>query len=422
MGAVYRARHLLTGRRVALKWITSTNLGAQLEGRILREAQAMGRIEHPNVCTILDVGEDQGSMFLVMEYLEGMSLGDWAAGRQLQPAEIIRVLYGAMSGVAAAHREGVLHRDLKLDNIFVCIDKSGAFTTTKVLDFGISKLTDPHAYEVGQITRTGQVMGTPHCMAPEQVLDEPSVDARVDVYALGVILYELLSGRLPYEAENYNRLVVEIAAGPGTPLRTYCPDHDPALIAVVEQAIAHDRRARFESVDAFAAALEPFAEGARFSSPSGQFVVSARTSHTPTLTPSELDAARRPATPVPEVAPAEAAKPEARPSLIPGERPLPLGLFVGVLVLVVLGLAAFWWSSAEDASLPASSPTAAAPLASPDAAPLATDAGVDAFVPNDAAVMPDAHEAASETVRPRVVSPPHRTIQGRSGVLDPDDF
>jgi serine/threonine-protein kinase len=272
-------------------------------------------------------------------------------------------------------------------------------------------------------------------MAPEQVLDEPSVDARVDVYALGVILYELLSGgRLPYEAENYNRLVVAITTGPGTPLRTYCPDHDPALIAVVEQAIAHDRRARFESVDAFAAALEPFAEGARFSSPSGQFVVSARTSHTPTLTPSELAAARRPATPVPEVAPVEATKPEARPSLIPGERPLPVGLFVGVLVLVVLGLAAIWWSSAEDASLPASSPTAAAPLASPDAAPLATDAGVDAFVA-DAPVMPDAPEPTAiehtsrtpsyptgETVQPVMVSPPDRTITGRSGVLDPDDF
>jgi serine/threonine-protein kinase len=346
-----------------------------------------------------------------------------------------------MSGVAAAHREGVLHRDLKLDNIFVCIDKSGAFTTTKVLDFGISKLTDPHAYEVGQITRTGQVMGTPHCMAPEQVLDEPSVDARVDVYALGVILYELLSGgRLPYEAENYNRLVVAITTGPGTPLRTYCPDHDPALIAVVEQAIAHDRRARFESVDAFAAALEPFAEGARFSSPSGQFVVSARTSHTPTLTPSELAAARRSVTPVQAVTPVqvvEAPMPEARPSLIPGERPLPVGLFAGVLVLVVLGLAAIWWSSADGASLPASSPTAVVPLASPDAA--ASDAGVDAFVA-DAPVMTDAPEPTSpeptamehtsrtpshpagETPRPTMVSPPDRTITGRSGVLDPDDF
>lgn len=443
MGAVYRARHLLTGRRVALKWITSTNLGAQLEERILREAQAMGRIEHPNVCAVLDVGEDDGSMFLVMEYLEGMSLGEWAEGRALTPAEIIRALFGAMAGVAAAHREGVLHRDLKLDNIFVCLDKSGAFVTTKVLDFGISKLTNPQSHEVGLVTRTGQVMGTPHAMAPEQMLDEPNVDARVDVYALGVILYELLSGRLPYEAENYNRLVVQIAAGPGTPLSTYCPHHDPGLIAIVEKAVAHNRDDRFESVDAFAAALEPYADGARFSSPSGQFMVSARESHVPTLTPSELHTARTkntpanepPAAALAEPAPTPAREPSApfstsQPSL-PPERPLPWGAFAAILFLVLAGLAfTWWWSSEPQSDATEVAPNLALPQASPDAW-IAPDAGHDAWevdaplravtLDDDVAARVPTHPSV-ETPRPAVVSPADRPISGRSGVLNPDDF
>ena len=500
MGLVYRARHALTGRRVALKWITTSSLGAQLEARILREAQAMGRIEHPNVCAILDVGEDQGSMFLVMEYLEGMSLGDWTAGRPLMPAEIIRVLFGAMAGVAAAHREGVLHRDLKLDNIFVCLDKSGAFVTTKVLDFGISKLSSPHAHEVGVVTRPGQVMGTPHCMAPEQVLDDGSVDARVDVYALGVILYELLSERLPYEAENYNRLIVDIAAGPGAPLRTYCPDHDPELIAIVEKAIAHKRDDRFESVDALARALEPFAEGARLSSGS-QYAISLRSS-APTLTPDELSAARlptpvtpavaleapfaalsaaRPPTPVTPLAPALALAPMRDPrgeetermalasdSLIPGDRQLPMGVFAGVLLLALSGLAAVWWSGGDAENAPTLSEPASA-TAPTDSAREPVDAALlwEATEPaalqgapslNAAAALrpneserphetprphetepaqhepaqheparhePTRHEPArpnATTALPAVVSPPGRTITGRSGVLDPDDF
>lgn len=463
MGAVYRARHVLTGRRVALKWITSTNLGAQLEGRILREAQAMGRIEHPNVCAILDVGEEKGSMFLVMEHLEGMSLGDWSEGRTLSPAEIVRVLFGAMAGVSAAHREGVLHRDLKLDNIFVCIDKGGAFVTTKVLDFGISKLSNPQSHEVGMLTRTGQVMGTPHYMAPEQMFDDPSVDERVDVYSLGVILYELLSGRLPYEVENHNRLVAEVAAGPGTPLQTYCPNHDPALIEVVEKAIAHDRSLRFESVDAFALALEPFAEGEQFIAPSGPLPLRrSRASQAPTLTADELSAALllqdaprarstepEPLASEPIASDPDRIQPEAmeEPALPPAMRKTPWA--VSIVLVLSVGLTALWWAGRGGPNM-APAAIGAARADAPALPHAIADAGPDAVT-----VLPDAMESppepaiareepvASPTSTPRsrsrlvptvtpepsedetaptVVPPPQRPITGRSGVLDPDDF
>ncbi|MEZ4340558.1 MAG: serine/threonine-protein kinase, partial [Sandaracinaceae bacterium] len=143
MGAVYRARHVVTGRRVAIKWLLEDD--EDRRRRFLREARAMGRLEHPNVVQVFDVSEHQGEIFLVMEYLEGKCLRDCIPEGGLPPDEAIALLLPAFSGVAAAHQAGILHRDLKPENLFVCCDRDGTPYDTKVLDFGLAKAAEPQA-------------------------------------------------------------------------------------------------------------------------------------------------------------------------------------------------------------------------------------------------------------------------------------
>jgi serine/threonine protein kinase len=266
MGAVYRAKNLLTGRRVALKWILPTLNGAdEMRARLLREARAMGRIEHPNVCAVYDVGEDGEAIYLVMELLQGRTLRSMMDERRLEVAEAAQILLSAMQGVSAAHRAGVVHRDLKPDNLFVCEADDGGRSLTKVLDFGVSKILD--LSESDGLTKSGMAVGTPHYMSPEQIIGSKDVDARSDVYALGTILYQALAGRLPFDGENYSALVVQIATGAPEPLDKHASPEGALLAPIVHKAIARQPSDRHADVVELARALEPFAAGARFETP-----------------------------------------------------------------------------------------------------------------------------------------------------------
>jgi serine/threonine protein kinase len=286
MGAVYAATHLVHGKRVALKWMLPA-LG-QVKGareRFVREACATARIEHPNIVNIYDVGSERGSVFLVMEYLRGETLCDRLEREPLSPQQAIALLIPALRGVAAAHAHGVIHRDLKPENIFLCYDESGELLEPKVLDFGISKFLSSETAD-HSLTRSGAVLGTPYYMSPEQVRGARSVDARADVYAFGVMLYEALTGQRPFDAETYNELILKIATE--TPPRPgdLNPALDSHLTAVIEQAMSRDPETRYPTIQALAVALEPFAGGVRFRSAKTGLELSA-----PTLPPSVPDVA-----------------------------------------------------------------------------------------------------------------------------------
>jgi serine/threonine-protein kinase len=244
MGAVFAAVNQATGRAVAIKWMLPGAARSQESlARFLAEARATAKIEHPNVIQILDVGQDGPCPFLVMERLRGRSLADRLEKHgRMTPEETLSVLIPACRGVAEAHAEGIIHRDLKPDNIFLCEGKDGSARPPKVLDFGISKLYDEGGGP--SLTRTGIAMGTPQYMSPEQLNAPPDADARFDVYAMGVVLYECLVGRPPYNAEGLFELVQQIASGNPTPIRFLAPAVPPDLEAVVMRAMAVKREMR----------------------------------------------------------------------------------------------------------------------------------------------------------------------------------
>ena len=256
MGVVLAATHRVTGRRVALKWLLRDEQhDAELTQRLVREAQAAGRVRHENVVDVYDVGEHEGAMFLVMELLEGETLAERLRREsRLDVGSTLQLLMPVMRGVQAAHACGVIHRDLKPSNIFLSVEPGSAEVKPRVLDFGVSKIGkgvgDDHS-----LTQSGTLMGTPYYMAPEQLADG-RLDARADVYALGVILYQCLSGALPYDARSFSALVTQVATREPTPLGQQCPELPASLQACVMRALARDPQARHASVTALIEALE----------------------------------------------------------------------------------------------------------------------------------------------------------------------
>ena len=267
MGVVYEARHCISGRRVALKWVKPAEAHDAIIARFVREARAMGRIEHPNAVGVFDVGTVDGAGFLVMEYLRGESLRDLMAREgPLSVPRALELLLPAMEGVCAAHKAGVLHRDLKPENLYVA-RRSGAEPTTRVLDFGVSQI-DPTLLEGkdARLTATGNVVGTPAYMAPEQVRSEP-MDGRTDVWALGVILYEMVAGTLPFTAQSYGALLVEIAVEEPAALSQRELDFPAGFEDVLMRALEKEPADRFQSVADLARALESFCDAYHFSEP-----------------------------------------------------------------------------------------------------------------------------------------------------------
>lgn len=263
MGTVYEASHHVTGKRFALKWLFPelTKVHGVVE-RFIREAQLGAQLDHPNLVEVYDIGQDADSLYIAMELLEGEPLSERLARVQrLTPRAACELLCPCMEAVALAHRAGVVHRDLKPANIFVCKSSASVPEHARVLDFGVSKLAGGSQLDRHHWARTipGMVLGTPSYMAPEQMRGE-DVDARADVYAFGVIMYEVLSGEPPFPGESLAELLAQVLTQ--TPRSLDCVAELPeGLAGIVARAMAREPTDRFASMEALLEALAPIRAG-----------------------------------------------------------------------------------------------------------------------------------------------------------------
>jgi serine/threonine protein kinase len=260
MGEVWAGEHTLTGRRVAVKILGESHLAnAKVVARFGREARAASAVHHPGIVEILDQDvTPSGEPFLVMEYLEGESLGDRLKRvGKLSEDETAAIVLPLLDALAAAHTAGVVHRDLKPDNVYLTPGERGK-DRVKIVDFGISRKADEIA---NHLTQEGSVLGTPHYMSPEQARGEVNIDGRVDVYATGVLTYECLTGKVPFDAKNYNallqRILGETPALPSTRGASVSSAFETAVLHAMAKAKRDRPASAAELRDEFIAARKP---------------------------------------------------------------------------------------------------------------------------------------------------------------------
>jgi hypothetical protein len=242
MGVVYKAVDPQIGRFVAIKMITSGFSGDQdLLRRFYREAHSTGSLQNPNIVTVFDLGEQDGNPYLVMEYLEGISLESILSSRRpLSLIAKLKIILDVCHGLSYAHQRGVIHRDIKPANIMVSNDG-----TVKIVDFGIAHIGDK------RMTRTGQVVGSLSFMSPEQ-LEGKTIDARTDIFSTGVVLYELITNNLPFEGESTAATLMKIIHEPPPPLKNFLTSYPPELETIIMRSLAKNREERYSSADDFA--------------------------------------------------------------------------------------------------------------------------------------------------------------------------
>ncbi|MDC3959402.1 serine/threonine-protein kinase [Polyangium jinanense] len=268
MGSVYEARHEVLGTTVALKFLHPELSRRQgLVQRFLQEARVSAQIQSPHVVRVSDVDQTStGQAFIVMEYLEGKTLQTlyeelYHAGQRLSYADALEYASQMLDGVEAAHRAGVVHRDLKPDNVMITRGSKGE-PLLKLLDFGIAKLKVTGELDRG-LTRPGVIMGTPEYMAPEQAYSADAVDVRADIFSLGVMVFEMLAGRRPVGGDEPHQIASAYLTGQIAQLTDLAPHVPPELASVVHRAMGPKPPDRYNSVAEFRSALEPFAIGTR---------------------------------------------------------------------------------------------------------------------------------------------------------------
>jgi serine/threonine protein kinase len=261
MGTVWAARHEVTRRLVAIKLLKEpVQHKSDVRQRFLQEARAASALRHPNVVEVIDVFDlEDGSPVMVMELLEGETLGDkLARDERLSTEETAALLIPVVAAVESAHVLGIVHRDLKPENIFIADD--GTETRVKVLDFGVAKLAAEHYRELGQsvlVTEAGAMLGTPCYMAPEQLTNE-GVDHHADVWSLGVIAYECLSGVRPVEGQNLAEVVTRLVTGAITPLDRLAPELPRDVTAIVQEMLTRDVKRRLHDLGEFTKVLSRY--------------------------------------------------------------------------------------------------------------------------------------------------------------------
>jgi serine/threonine-protein kinase len=263
MGVVVAAQHIHLRQRFAIKFLLP-DATPEVVSRFLREARAAVRLKSEHVARVSDVGElEGGAPFMVMEYLEGNDLSQVLKKRGPLPIEdAVDYLLQACEAIAEAHQLGIVHRDLKPANLFLSKGADGS-PVVKVLDFGISKDAGAEgAEEEMQLTRTRAVLGSPYYMAPEQMKSTRNVDARADIWSLGIILYQLLTKKVPYKADSFVGLCIMVVNEPPPPPTLHRPDLPPALEAAILHALEKKPDERYPNVAAFAAAIAPFGRAA----------------------------------------------------------------------------------------------------------------------------------------------------------------
>jgi len=272
MGSVWEAEHTMISRKMAVKVMhgesddkgsLATSSGKTAMERFFREAQAASAIGHPNIVEIYDVGtEPDGTTFIVMELLKGVSLEDVLdAEGSLSPRRTVAIILQVLSALLAAHKKGIVHRDLKPDNVYLAIDQRMR-EEVKLLDFGVAKILEGGDEQLG-LTKTGSVLGTPYYLAPEQARGGKDIDERIDIWSVGVMMYEMLTGMLPFDGDNYNEVLGKILMDDLPPLQEYAPGVPDGIVAVVEKALVKNRDERYLSVADILDDLVQFHDSAR---------------------------------------------------------------------------------------------------------------------------------------------------------------
>jgi serine/threonine-protein kinase len=251
MASIWRARDLTLERSVAVKLLFARDERdkQRLVRQFLREARIAASVHHRNVIQIVDFGTtDDQQPFMVMELLEGESLGQRLhRAPPMTLAEMAQVASLTLRGLAAVHESGIIHRDLKPDNVFLTVDSSGAYFP-KILDFGISRSTEPRSGRRSALTtREGMIVGTPEYMSPEQARGVKTIDRRTDIYSMGAILYEAMSGQLPFATENVGDLIIQIVTGTIQPAYERNPALPKPLSDVIAKAMARAPEDRYQS-------------------------------------------------------------------------------------------------------------------------------------------------------------------------------
>ncbi|WP_437961686.1 protein kinase [Sorangium sp. So ce119] len=397
MGVVVAATHLQLEERVAIKLLLPAAARSRtLSERFVREARAAVKVKSEHVARVTDVGTlESGTPYMVMEYLSGSDLADaLRAGGRVPPQAAVEYVLQACEALAEAHAAGIVHRDLKPANLFLTRRADGS-PCVKVLDFGISKVapsgSDP------RITDTTAVMGSPLYMSPEQLKSSRDVDARTDVWSLGVILFELLAGEPPFDGATMPQLCVAIMQGVPRPLAALRVDVPPGLEAVILRCLEKTPERRFRDVGELAAALAPFASGrarlsverisgiARSSGPPRPATASGGVATSPTLA---------------------STSPTWSGTVVTRKRHvgLAVALGVGLSLVAAVGAFAFLTGRARPGDAPAE------PSASASAAPTLSDAAtlpaMSAALPAVSAALPATSAALAPAVTPGAVEAP----------------
>jgi serine/threonine-protein kinase len=375
MGVVVAARHIDLDEKVAIKFLLPEMLSdAAAVARFYREAKAASRIKSEHVARVFDVGRLPNSApYMVMEFLEGTDLSGWLKQYGALPlAQAVDFILQTCIAVADAHALGIVHRDLKPANLF-CVRRSDGQASIKVLDFGISKVLESDGGGVS-FTQTHAMMGSPLYMSPEQFRSSKTVDSRTDIWALGTILYELVTGRAPFEATTVTELAIRIATEPALSPIQVRSDLPPGLAAVILKCLEKEPERRFQNVAELALALTPFAlSGSRAAIDRVVGILGKQGLAASAAVPSLASSSARQAEPVPEGKTAAGVQVTKHPA---GERKSGarwLVLSLGILTLGSLAAMLVWRArGATTESLPQAPATAAQPASAtalPSSAP-----------------------------------------------------
>jgi serine/threonine protein kinase len=410
MGVVVAAHHIQLDQKVAIKFLLPEAVSsAEVVGRFVREARAAVRIKSEHVARVWDVGTlEGGEPYMVMEYLEGSDLSAWLQQRGALPIEqAVEFLLQAGEAIAEAHALGMVHRDLKPANLFV-VRRADGLWSVKVLDFGISKVTvlgasGPDA----NLTRTAAVMGSPLYMPPEQMAASKTVDARADIWALGVILYELITSQAPFVGETLPEVCMKIAMEAPGAIRDFRPDVPPGLEGVISRCLEKDRERRYPNLAELAHALLEFGPKRARNSVERitRTIQAAGLSHSALAPPPASEPVAAIPAPTPAAAGAGTNAPWGRTATRAPSGGKRTALVIGTLLLVaIVGLALgakHWLSSAaptpDDSSLAARAASSSAP-APPMVLPAPTAIASAAASASESAVVPTPPTVLSSSV------------------------
>ncbi len=250
MGEVYLAEDTRLGRKVALKLLSRSLVGdSQSRKRFLREARLASALDHPNICTIHDIGEASGHLYIAMQYIEGKTLRQLIVDRPLDSASLLPISLQVADGLAAAHAHGIIHRDIKSSNIIITPRGQA-----KVLDFGLARPLEKETDREGELTLTGIVMGTPAYMSPEQARGA-ALDQRSDIFSFGVVLYEMATGRIPFRGKSKAEVMNAVINHSHLPAGELNPNVPPELAAVIDRALSKESNERYQSIGEMISAL-----------------------------------------------------------------------------------------------------------------------------------------------------------------------